>query len=138
MARLALLACLASLLVMVPSTVLVAQETSTKTIPEAKKTQELLKAKVTVDFEDTILKEAIQEWKDQVKGLRILIDTKGGVSQNGKITFKAKDATVAEVLEGIFSKNGLGYVIINNSKDAYPGSILIKQGKDRGKLVNSR
>lgn len=138
MARLASLALVAGILAMAPLTSSVAQETATKAIPAAKKTQELLKANVSVDFEDTILKEAIQELKDQVKGLVILIDTKGGVSQNGKLTFKAKDAPVTEVLDGMLKKNGLGYVIINNTKDAYPGAVMIKQGKERGKLVNSR
>ena len=38
----------------------------------------------------------------------------------------------------MFAKNGLGYVIINNAKDAYPGAIMIKQGKERGTLINSR
>ena len=137
-ARLFCFAVLAGTLTLVPAGSLMAQETTTKVIPAAKKTQDLLKTKISVDFEDTILKEAVQELKDQVKGLVILIDTKGGVSQNGKLTFKAKDAPVSEVLEGMFTKNGLGYVIINNAKDAYPGAILIKQGKDRGKLVNSR
>lgn len=138
MARLASFALVAGLLALVPFTSSIAQETTTKAIPAAKKTQDLLKTKVSVEFEDTILKEAIQELKDQVKGLVILIDTKGGVSQNGKLTFKAKDAPVSEVLDGMLKKNGLGYVIINNTKDAYPGAILIKQGKERGKLVNSR
>ncbi len=138
MARLFFLALLAGTFAMALGGSLSAQETTTKVIPAAKKTQDLLKTKISVDFEDTILKEAVQELKDQVKGLVILIDTKGGVSQNGKLTFKAKDAPVTEVLEGMFTKNGLGYVIINNAKDAYPGAVLIKQGKERGKLVNSR
>lgn len=138
MARLAAFVFLAGMLAGLPLSSTVAQETTTKAIPAAKRTQDLLKTTVSVDFEDTILKEAIQELKDQVKGLVILIDTKGGVSQNGKLTFKAKEAPVTEVLDGMLKKNGLGYVIINNTKDAYPGAVMIKQGKERGKLVNSR
>ena len=128
MKRMTVLAGMAILGAFLSWTSTMAQETDTKVIPAAKKTRELLK----------ILKDAVQELKDQVKGLVIRIDSKGGVSQNGKLTFKASDKPVSEVLEGMFAKNGLGYVIINNAKDAYPGAIMIKQGKERGTLINSR
>ena len=138
MKRMTVLAGMAILGAFLSWTSTMAQETDTKFIPAAKKTRELLKTKISVDFDDTILKDAVQELKDQVKGLVIRIDSKGGVSQNGKLTFKASDKPVSEVLEGMFAKNGLGYVIINNAKDAYPGAIMIKQGKERGTLINSR
>ena len=138
MKRMTVLAGMAILGAFLSWTSTMAQETDTKVIPAAKKTRELLKTKISVDFDDTILKDAVQELKDQVKGLVIRIDSKGGVSQNGKLTFKASDTPVSEVLEGMFAKNGLGYVIINNAKDAYPGAIMIKQGKERGTLINSR
>ena len=32
----------------------------------------------------------------------------------------------------MFTKNGLGYIVVSGAKDAYNGSILIKQGKERG------
>ena len=69
MARFICLALVAGILTLAPAGALMAQETTTKVIPAAKKTQDLLKTKISVDFEDTILKEAIQELKDQVKGL---------------------------------------------------------------------
>ena len=35
-------------------------------------------------------------------------------------------------LDGMFKKNGLGYYVISAKNNAYDGSILIKQGKERG------
>jgi hypothetical protein len=100
--------------------------------PAAAATRKLLEKKVTCDFKDTRLEDVVDDLKDQVKGLRMLLDTKGGVSRNQAINYKAKDVTLAEALDGMFQKNGLGYVVISQKGDAYDGFIRIKQGKERG------
>ena len=100
--------------------------------PKAAATRKKLQAKVTVKFKEEPLKECVEELKDAVPGVSILIDTKGGVSGNTTINYEAKDTTLADVLDGMFKKNGLGYIVISGKKDAYDGSILIKQGKERG------
>ena len=91
-----------------------------------------------MEFEDLPLKEEVAELKDQVKGVFIQLDTKGGVSQNGKLSYKGKDVTLEDALDGMFKKNGLGYVIISNKKDAYDGAILVKPSKDRGTILTNR
>ena len=100
--------------------------------PAAARTRKLLKQKVTCEYKDTRLEDVVDDLKDQVKGLRMLLDTKGGVSRNQAITYKAKDVTLAAALDGMFQKNGLGYVVISQKGDAYDGSVQIKQGKERG------
>jgi autotransporter-associated beta strand protein len=40
--------------------------------------------------------------------------------------------TLAEVFDGMFKKNGLGYIVISGKNNGYDGSIQIKQGKERG------
>jgi len=100
--------------------------------PKAATTRKKLETKVTVKFKEEPLKECVEELKDAVPGVSILIDTKGGVSGNTTINYEAKDMTLADVLDGMFKKNGLGYIVISGKKDAYDGSILIKQGKERG------
>jgi hypothetical protein len=100
--------------------------------PKAAATRKKLQTKVTVKFKDEPLKECIDEIKDMVPGLSILIDTKGGVSGNQTINYEGKDVTLADVFDGMFKKNGLGYVVISGKNDAYDGSVLIKQGKERG------
>jgi hypothetical protein len=101
--------------------------------PAAAKTRKLLQEKITVEFKDTRLEDAIDEIKDNVKGLLIQLDTKGGVSRNQTLTYNGKDVTVEEALDGMFKKNGLGYIVISKKGNAYDGSVLIRQGRERGK-----
>jgi hypothetical protein len=100
--------------------------------PAAAKTRKLLKEKVTVSFKDTRLEDVVDELKDQVKGLRMQLDTRGGVSRNQAITYAGKDVPLGEALDQMFKKNDLGYVVISRKGNAYDGSILIRKGKERG------
>lgn len=100
--------------------------------PKAAETRKKLQQKVSVDYQDTLLREVIDDLKSQVKGLGIRPDTTGGVSMNLKITYKADAKPLADVLDGMFKKNGLGYVVVSKEGDAYDGTLLIKQGKERG------
>jgi hypothetical protein len=100
--------------------------------PAAAKTRKLLKEKVTVEFKDTRLEDVIDELKDQIKGLKMQLDTKGGVSRNMTITYSGKDVTLEEALDEMFKKNDLGYIVISQKNNAYDGSIKIRKGKERG------
>jgi autotransporter-associated beta strand protein len=101
--------------------------------PKAAATRKLLKTKITVNFKETRLEDAIEEIKeDHVKGINIRLDTKGGVSRNQTINYKGTMVTLEDALDEMFKKNGLGYVVISGKNNAYDGSILIKQGKERG------
>jgi hypothetical protein len=60
------------------------------------------------------------------------------VSRNQKINLDVKDVTVADALAKMFEKNGLGYVVVSGKKDAYNGSVLIKQGKERGSPITDK
>jgi autotransporter-associated beta strand protein len=105
--------------------------------PKAAAARKLLKKKITVNFKETPLKDVIEELKeDHVQGISIRIDTKGGVSQNQAITYKGADVTLEQALDEMFKKNGLGYLVISGKNNAYDGSILIKQGKERGYPIN--
>ena len=100
--------------------------------PAAAKTRQLLKTKITVEFKDTRLEDCLDEIKEMVKGLKIVVDSKGGVSRNQTISYVAKDKSVEEVLDGMFKKNGLGYIVISKKNNAYDGLVQIKQGPERG------
>jgi autotransporter-associated beta strand protein len=113
-------------------TCLGAADDGSKDTPAAAATRKKLKQKVTVNFKDTRLEDVVDDLKEQVKGLRMQLDTKGGVSRNLPITWKGTDVTLAEALDGMFQKNGLGYIIISGKNNAYDGSIQIRQGKERG------
>jgi hypothetical protein len=107
-------------------------DTKEEDTPAAAAMRKKLKQKVTVEFKETRLEDAVDELKEQVKGLKVLLDTKGGVSRNQAITFTAKDRPLEEVLDGMFKKNGLGYIVISKKGNAYDGLIQIRQGKERG------
>ncbi len=101
--------------------------------PKAAAARKLLKTKVTLNCKETRLEDVIEEIKeDHVKGLNILLDTKGGVSRNQAITYKCADVPLEQALDEMFRKNGLGYVVISKKNNAYDGVVLIKQGKERG------
>jgi type II secretory pathway component GspD/PulD (secretin) len=121
--------CLTCALVLAAGAVPVRADDNT---PKAAATRKLLKKKITVDFKDTRLEDALDEIKDQVKGLKIIIDSKGGVSRNQTLNYEAKDKSVEEVFAGMFAKNGLGYIVISKKNNAYDGLVQIRQGKERG------
>jgi len=100
--------------------------------PAAAKTRKLLKTKITIEFKDTRTEDCMDELKEAVKGLKFLLDTKGGVSRNKTLSFKAKDLTVEEVLDGLFKKQGLGYIVISKKGNAYDGLVEVRQSDERG------
>jgi hypothetical protein len=100
--------------------------------PAAAKTRKLLDAKISVDFKDTRLEDAMEEIKEQVKGFKFKLDTKGGVSRNQPITYTAKDKPVKEVLDEMFKKPALGYVVISKKGTAYDGLVEVRKSDERG------
>ena len=105
--------------------------------PEAAATRKKLQTKVTLKFKETSLVDCLDEIKEAT-GVTFILDTKGGVSRNQKINLDVKDVTLAQALDKMFEKNGLGYVVVSGKKDAYNGSILIKQGKERGSPITDK
>jgi hypothetical protein len=105
--------------------------------PKAAKTREALKTKISVSFKDTPLRDIIDEIKDQVQDkakvkLSVLVDTKGGVSNNTKFTYKADDKSLEEILDEMLKKNDLGYIVISQRGNAYDGALRIVKGGARG------
>lgn len=105
--------------------------------PKAAKTRQALKTKVSVNFKDTPLRDIIDEIKDQVQDkakvkLSVLVDNKGGVSNNTKFTYKADDKPLEEVFDEMFKKNDLGYIVISQKGNAYDGALRIVKGGARG------
>jgi hypothetical protein len=100
--------------------------------PKAAKARQLLKTKVSFDWKDTSFGDIIGDIKDQVKGVAIIPDTKGGVNLNKQMTYKCTDIPFEEALEGLIAKNGWGFYVKSQKGDAYDGAIIIRQSKERG------
>ena len=111
---------------------------SSLSLSAAAKTRKLLKKKVECSYKDTRLEDVVEDLKSQIDGLKMQLDTKGGVSRNQAITYKAKGVTLEEALDAMFKKNGLGYIVISGKKNAYDGSIQIRQGKERGRPLKDK
>src|SRR5438105_3252347 len=112
-----------------------------KDTPAAAATRKKLQAKISVDYKDVPLKEIMDDIKQKVNDasgtdLSIYMDNPGGVSNNSTLSYSAKDKTVAEILDGMFKNNDLGYVVISKEyktyKGRYDGWLLIVKGKERG------
>ena len=117
-----LLACVAS--------VAIAEEDTAK----AAATRKVLKNKVTVDFKEETIGAIVDDdgLKDQLKGVTFDLNVKSGLNRNTKVTISMKDKPFEEVLKAICDKNGWGYYIISNEKNAYDGRVVLKVGKERG------
>ncbi len=108
-----------------------------KDTPKAAVARKLLKTKISVEYKDTILREVIDDIKEQIKdktkkNLGVRLDNKGGVSNNTKFTYKADDKTLEAILDEMFKKNDMGYVVISQKGNAYDGTLLIVKGNARG------
>ena len=110
-----------------------------KDTPAAAATRKKLQAKISVDYKDVPLKEIMDDIKQKVNDatgtdLSITMDNPGGVSNNSTLSYSAKDKTVAEILDGMFKNNDLGYVVISKEyktyKTRYDGWLLIVKGKE--------
>lgn len=94
-----------------------------------------LQAKISVDFTETPLKDCLDELKkaiDEADAGPISLTLATGVSMNQKITYKATKKPLAEVLDGMFKKNGLGYIVVSKQGDRQDGWIQVRQGNERG------
>jgi hypothetical protein len=101
--------------------------------PAAKATWKKAKTKITVDFKDVRMKDVMDEIKDLFNGrLGIRIDNVSGVSNNTKVTYKAKDQTLEKILNDLSDKYDMGWAIISDEKDRYDGWIVVRKTKERG------
>ncbi|HXG08636.1 MAG TPA: hypothetical protein VNK04_02510 [Gemmataceae bacterium] len=122
-----------SLLLAVGAVVAVAEvRAADKDTAKAAATRKKLKQKVTVNWKDTRLADIVEDIKEMVPGVSVRLDNKGGVSNNRKVTYAAKDKPLEEVLNELCAKEGLGWYVISKEKDAYDGTIWLKIGKERG------
>ena len=106
-----------------------------KDTPSAAQSRKKLKGKVTVEFKNTMLDEALSEISGQIEDQKlgpISKDYGVGVSKNSRITYSGKDVTVEEALDGILKQLDLGYHVVSKDKDRYDGWLHVEKGTHRG------
>lgn len=105
--------------------------------PAAKATRKKLQTKISVEFKDERTKDVFEGVLAELdKAPRIRIDNASGVSNNTKVTYRAKDKTVEEILNELCDKLDCGwYVVSNESNNKIDGTIVVRKstkGKERG------
>ena len=116
---------------------LVGQAASAQESKAAQATRMKLKAKISVDFKNIATSLCFDEIKGEMpKSVNFKIDNASGVSNNTKLTYKAKDKTVEEIFNEMSDKFEFGWVVISNaSNNKVDGWVIIRKsskGKERG------
>jgi hypothetical protein len=101
--------------------------------PSAKATRKrLLQVIPVVDLKDTRLADALKEITgDLDKKVNIKIHNPSGVSNNTKVTYKAKNETLEKVLDAICTQIDAGYIVVSDPKDRLDGFVVIRKGKGK-------
>lgn len=103
--------------------------------PAAKLTRERLK-KITieeVDWKDTMTREILAEIaRESDKKIKFKVDNVSGMSNNTRMTYKAKNVSVEKILNDLADKNDFGWFVFSNPKDPNSqmnGTIILRKSK---------
>ena len=98
-----------------------------------KSTRKKLQQKLSVRYEETALKDVITDLGEKTSPkLSLWIQPGSGVSGNQTITYQAENKPLELILDEMFKKNDLGYVIGRYRNGRYVGWLIIKKGPYRG------
>lgn len=104
-----------------------------KETPSARATRKKLQQKISVEWENTPLKVAVDELKAEFDNrLGVKIDNTAGVSNNTKVTYKADNVALKKILDDLCTKYDWGYVVLSRKNDRYDGWIIIRKSAERG------
>jgi hypothetical protein len=106
--------------------------------PAATKSRRLMKMRVTVAWNKTRLADALADLQKQVKGLHLYLDKDGGVSENLPVTYQAKEQRLGWLLDAMFERLGLGFVIQSEAGEEHDGWLLVRAGRERGEPEGGR
>lgn len=103
----------------------------------AQTTRKKLLQKLTIDAKEIGTKAFMEDVNREIDNpFRFFIDNASGVSNNTKVTIKAKDKTVEEILNMLSDKLDCGwYVVSNVGNNKVDGQVVIRKsskGKERG------
>jgi multidrug efflux pump subunit AcrA (membrane-fusion protein) len=105
---------------------------------KATDTRKLMKKRVTVSYDKMRLADVVADLQKQVKGLHCRLDKGGGVSDDLLVSYQAKNQRLGMVLDGLFEKMGLGFVIESEAEGEHDGWLVIRPGRERGEPEGGR
>lgn len=116
-----------------PGVAAAADKESTDTPKAAATRTKLTTTKIDVEWKDTVLGDALDElFKEKGGGIGFLTDRNSVSRGVTKITYKAKDKTIEEVLNAIADKLELGWYVKSEQNGGYDGAVWIEKSKARG------
>jgi hypothetical protein len=111
---------------------LAADKDSSDTPKAAATRTKLTSTRVEVEWKDTLLRDVLDElFKEKGGGVGIRTD-RNAVVLNTKITYKAKDKTIEEVLNDLSEKYEMGWYITSQQNGSYDGAVWLEKSKARG------
>lgn len=114
------------------SFVLAASSAFAQETPTALAARKKLQQKITVDWKDITTKAIFEDIKSEMdKPPGFKIDTTTGMSLNTKLSYKAKDKSIEEVLNDLAEKFEFGWFVKSDGKDRYDGWIIIRKHKNK-------
>ncbi|HUR53478.1 MAG TPA: STN domain-containing protein, partial [Gemmataceae bacterium] len=110
-------------------------QTAAKDTPAAERTRgKLLKSKITVNFNGT-LRDLLKELAAQAEmehGKPVMWTYGDEVKPNQAVAFECQNKPLDEVLDALFKKPGLGYVVVSQDDDRRDGWVRVTVGEERG------
>lgn len=125
------------LVVVLAGIAVLAPQAWTQESKAAQTTRMKLKQKISVEFKEIGTADIFKEIKNEMdKPVNFKIDNVSGVSNNTKLTYKAKDKAVEDILTEMSDKFDFGWVVISNAgNNKVDGWVIIRKsskGKERG------
>jgi hypothetical protein len=109
-----------------------ADKDSSETTKAAATRNKLTSTKVEVEWKDTLLRDVLDElFKEKGGGIGFRTD-RTAVVLNTKITYKAKDKTIGEVLNDLSDKYEMGWYVTSQQNGGYDGTVWLEKSKARG------
>jgi putative peptide zinc metalloprotease protein len=105
--------------------------------PAATDTRKLMKRRVTVSYANTKLSDVLADLKKQVKELKWTLE-KGTVAEELTVSYQAKEQRLGMVLDALFERMRLGFVIVSEKDSPQDGHLLIHPGTERGERSGGR
>ncbi len=100
--------------------------------PSAKATRKKLQQKISVEFKEVGTKAVLDDLKREMdKPVAFKIDNTSGVSNNAKLTYKADNKTVEQILNELSAKGEFGWFVKSDPKDRNDGFVIIRKHKDK-------
>jgi hypothetical protein len=86
---------------------------------------------VTVQYQNQKLGEVLKDLQSKTKNMHFEIDPESGLSPDLPITYEAHDEPLADALDHMFAKIGVGYIVVSDRNSAKNGWILVRPGHER-------